>query len=104
MQMLGGLTRPDVFPWVALVVGLCVGSFLNVLIHRLPKMLEREWRADCAELTGQPPESTERYNLFTPASRCPGCGRGIRPLENVPIVSWLALRARCAGCGMRISA
>jgi len=105
MQSLGWYLQPAVFPWVALMFGLCVGSFLNVLIHRLPKMVEREWRADCAELTGQPPpEAQGRYNLFTPASRCPGCGRGIRAFENIPLVSWLVLRARCPGCGMQISA
>jgi len=107
MPTLGWFTQPAVFPWAALVVGLCVGSFLNVVIHRLPKMMEREWQADCAELLGSaggPAPSAEPYNLVTPASRCPGCGRGIRPLENIPLVSWLALRARCAGCGMHISA
>jgi leader peptidase (prepilin peptidase)/N-methyltransferase len=103
MSELGWLTQPAVFPWVALVAGLCVGSFLNVVIHRLPGMMERAWRADCAELAGQPPPKEEPFNLFTPRSRCPGCGRNIRPLENVPIASWLALRGRCAGCGARIS-
>ena len=104
MQMLGWILQPSVFPWVMLVTGLCIGSFLNVVIHRLPKMLEREWRADCAELTGQEAAAGEAYNLVTPRSRCPGCNRGIQAIENVPLVSWLALRARCPGCGMRISA
>jgi leader peptidase (prepilin peptidase)/N-methyltransferase len=103
MADLGGLTQPAVFPWVALVFGLCIGSFLNVVIHRLPKMMERAWRADCAELAGQEAPKEERYNLIAPRSCCPGCGRGIRAIENLPVVSWLALRGKCAGCGMRIS-
>ena len=91
--------------WVgfALVFGLCVGSFLNVVIHRLPKMMERDWRADCAELAGQEMPKQDPYNLFVPRSACPGCGRAIRAVENVPVLSWLALRGKCAGCGMRIS-
>jgi leader peptidase (prepilin peptidase)/N-methyltransferase len=108
---LGWITQPAALPWLALAVGLCVGSFLNVVIHRLPKMMERAWRADCAELmageapgaAGTPPAQAP-YNLFVPRSACPGCGRGIKAIENVPILSWLALRGRCAGCGMRISA
>ncbi len=103
MPVLGWLTQPAVFPWVALGFGLCIGSFLNVVIYRLPRMMEREWRADCAELAGQEAPPQERYNLVVPRSRCPGCGRGIRALENIPLVSWLALRGRCAGCGARIS-
>jgi leader peptidase (prepilin peptidase)/N-methyltransferase len=103
MPELGWLTQPAAFPWVALAFGLCVGSFLNVVIHRLPEMMERAWRADCAELAGGPPAEETPYNLLAPRSACPGCGRGIRALENVPIVSWLALRGKCAGCGMRIS-
>ena len=109
---LGWITQPAAFAWLALVVGLCMGSFLNVVIHRLPKMMERAWRADCAELAageapgvaGQPAPQEPPYNLVMPRSACPGCGRGIRALENVPLLSWLALRGKCAGCGMRISA
>jgi leader peptidase (prepilin peptidase)/N-methyltransferase len=104
MQELGWLTQPAVFPWVMLAVGLCIGSFLNVVIHRLPRMLERAWRADCAELAGQAAPEEAPYNLYVPRSACPGCGRGIRAVENVPVLSWLALRGRCTGCGMRISA
>ena len=103
MSELGWFTQPAVFPWAALGVGICVGSFLNVVIHRLPKMMERAWRADCAELAGQAPPKEDPYNLFSPGSCCPGCGRGIRAIENVPIASWLALRGKCAGCGSRIS-
>ena len=100
---LGWLTQPAVFPWVALAFGLCGGSFLNVVIHRLPNMMERAWRADCAELAGQPVPDEARYNLVLPRSTCPGCGRGIKAIENIPVFSWLALRGKCAGCGMRIS-
>ena len=103
MQDLGWLTQPAVFPWAALALGLCAGSFLNVVIHRLPAMMERAWRADCAELAGQEAPKEEPYNLVVPRSRCPGCGRTIAAIENLPIVSWLALRGKCAGCGARIS-
>ena len=103
MPEMGWLPQPAVFPWAALAAGLCIGSFLNVVIHRLPKMMERAWRADCAELAGQPPPKEDPYNLVVPRSRCPSCGRGITAIENVPIASWLALRGRCAGCGARIS-
>jgi leader peptidase (prepilin peptidase)/N-methyltransferase len=103
MQELGWVVQPAAFPWVALAVGLCVGSFLNVVIHRLPKMMERAWRAECADLAGQEPPQEPPYNLVLPRSACPGCGRAIRAAENIPLVSWLALRGKCAGCGMRIS-
>lgn len=104
MPEMGSFTGPAVFPWLALVLGLCIGSFLNVVIHRLPKMMERAWRADCAELAGQPAPKEAPYNLLVPRSNCPGCGRRIAAIENLPIVSWLALRGKCAGCGKRISA
>jgi leader peptidase (prepilin peptidase)/N-methyltransferase len=103
MPALGWLTQPAVFPWVALAFGLCVGSFLNVVIHRLPRMMERGWREECAEIAGTPLPAQGRYNLFVPRSACPSCGRGIRAIENVPVASWIALRGKCAGCGARIS-
>jgi leader peptidase (prepilin peptidase)/N-methyltransferase len=84
-------------------VGLCIGSFLNVVIHRLPKMMERAWRAECAELAGQSLPAEPAYNLVVPRSACPKCARPIRAWENVPLASWLALRGKCAGCGTRIS-
>lgn len=87
----------------ALVFGLAVGSFLNVVIHRLPKMLEREWKEQCAWLQGQAPDQGQPYNLVLPPSTCPQCGHGIRWYENVPLVSWLALRGRCSRCSARIS-
>jgi leader peptidase (prepilin peptidase)/N-methyltransferase len=86
------------------VLGLVCGSFLNVVIHRLPRMMETRWRAECAELTQQQPAQDERYNLFVPRSRCPKCGHGIRAIENVPVLSWLVLRGRCSACRGRISA
>jgi leader peptidase (prepilin peptidase)/N-methyltransferase len=91
-----------VFPWAALVAGLCVGSFLNVVIHRLPRMMEREWRAECAALAGQEAPKQEPYSLLAPRSSCPACGHRIRPLENVPVLSFLWLRGRCAACRARI--
>jgi leader peptidase (prepilin peptidase)/N-methyltransferase len=103
MPDLGWLVQPAAFPWIAFAFGLCVGSFLNVVIHRLPKMMERDWRADCAELAGQEIPRPEPYNLVAPRSACPGCGRAIRAVENIPLLSWLALRGKCAGCGTRIS-
>jgi leader peptidase (prepilin peptidase) / N-methyltransferase len=89
----------------ALLFGLLVGSFLNVVVHRLPLMMRRDWRAQCAEEMAQPapalPEG--RFDLVAPRSRCPACRRQIRALENIPLVSWLALKGRCAGCSARIS-
>jgi leader peptidase (prepilin peptidase) / N-methyltransferase len=103
MTAVGWLAEPAVLPWVAFAFGLCIGSFLNVVIHRLPRMLERAWRAECAELAGQAPPPQETYNLVVPRSGCPHCGHRIRAWENVPVVSWLALRGKCSGCRQRIS-
>ena len=83
--------------------GLLIGSFLNVVIYRLPKMLEREWAAGCAELSGQAPPEQERFNLLVPRSRCQQCGHQIRWYENVPVLSYLALRGKCSACGTAIS-
>jgi len=105
MSSLGWLAQPAALPWVALVFGLCVGSFLNVVIHRLPRMMEREWKAQCAELAGNAVASSEEpYNLVRPRSACPACGHRIRAWENIPLASWLALRGRCSACRARISA
>ena len=98
MTSLGWLIQPAVFPWFALVLGVCVGSFLNVVIHRLPQMLEREWRTECAALAGQEAPKEEPLSLVRPASRCPACGHRIRWIENVPLASYLVLRGRCAAC------
>ena len=83
--------------------GLLVGSFLNVVIHRLPRMMESDWATQCAELRGEPPPSGERLTLATPRSRCPGCGHAIAAWENVPIVSYLVLGGKCRHCRTRIS-
>ncbi|MGE3772071.1 MAG: A24 family peptidase [Gammaproteobacteria bacterium] len=99
-------TSPAAFSAVLGVFGLLIGSFLNVVIHRLPIMLDREWRRDCTVLLTPaavlPVE--ERYNLATPRSCCPRCGSAIRAIDNVPILSWLALRGRCRHCGAPIAA
>ncbi|HWP94802.1 MAG TPA: A24 family peptidase [Gammaproteobacteria bacterium] len=84
-------------------LGLAIGSFLNVVILRLPVMMEREWRRQCAESEGRAAPPEEPFNLITPPSRCPACGTRIRPLDNLPLVSWLLLRGRCRACGATIS-
>ena len=84
-------------------LGLVVGSFLNVVVHRLPRMLDREWRAQCAELEGKAPVAAPRYDLLVPASHCPACDHAIRWYENLPVVSWIALRGRCSACRAPIS-
>src|SRR5436305_15147166 len=104
MQSFGWLAQPAVLPWFALFFGLCIGSFLNVVIHRLPKVMEREWRAECADLMGQPAPAEAPLSLLAPRSRCPGCGHGITALENIPLVSWLVLKGKCSKCGTKISA
>jgi leader peptidase (prepilin peptidase) / N-methyltransferase len=88
---------------LALVFGLVVGSFLNVVIHRLPIMMERDWLAQCAELRGEEAHAQEPLSLAMPRSRCPACGHPITALENIPILSYLALGGRCRGCRVRIS-
>ena len=102
MDFAGWIALPEVLPWAALAFGLCVGSFLNVVVHRVPRMMDREWRAQCAELEGRETAPAPRYNLVVPRSACPSCGRMIRAHENVPVASWLFLRGRCAGCKARI--
>lgn len=89
---------------VAAVVGLCIGSFLNVVIHRLPRMLEQGWRTQCAELSGDAAPPVARYNLIVPRSQCPACGHRIGALENVPVFSYLFLRGHCLACNASISA
>lgn len=94
--------------WVGLglagLFGLLVGSFLNVVIHRLPLMLERRWAQECAEAAGTtPPDSAGAVTLATPRSRCPHCGTAIASHHNVPVLSYLWLRGRCAHCQGRIS-
>jgi leader peptidase (prepilin peptidase)/N-methyltransferase len=97
------MAHPAVFPWLCLAVGLCVGSFLNVVIHRLPKIMQRDWEAQCAELRGEPPSEHEPFNLARPGSHCPACSHPISALQNIPLASYLALGGKCAACGTRIS-
>ncbi|MGX1924065.1 prepilin peptidase [Vibrio sp. NH-7] len=97
---------PWLFPTMATIFGLIIGSFLNVVIHRLPKIMEREWRQECAEsfpeYNIEAPKGT--YNLSVPRSTCPKCHTPIRIIDNIPVVSWLLLRGKCRQCGNPISA
>ena len=106
MTAFAWLAQASVFPWIALVFGLCIGSFLNVVIHRLPKMMEREWKEQCAEPENEDPSHgtppSERYNLVVPRSACPQCGHRITALENIPLLSYAFLRGKCSGCSARI--
>ncbi len=87
---------------IAALLGLLVGSFLNVVIHRLPRMLEREWQAQCESLAGREPAPGPDYNLLTPRSACPHCGHEIRWYENIPLLSFVWLKGRCSACGQPI--
>lgn len=103
MTSLGPLTHPAIFPWLCLAFGLCVGSFLNVVIYRLPKIMSRDWEIQCAELRGEEPPKQDAFNLAWPRSSCPACAHPIPALQNIPIASYLALGGKCAACGARIS-
>lgn len=100
-ETLGGLVA------VIGLLGLCVGSFLNVVIHRLPKMMEQEWREQCAECCGENCQNSastvEKLSLARPRSRCPACGHAIGAHENIPLLSYLLLRGRCSACGTAIA-
>ena len=102
--MLTAFQDPFFFTLTCTALGLIVGSFLNVVILRLPKMMEQSWRQECSELLDQPPPEEPHLTLSHPGSQCPGCGTPIKPWQNIPVISWLALRGQCALCGMRISA
>ena len=91
------------FVLCALVLGLLVGSFLNVVVHRLPIMMRRDWRAQAREFLELPAEPASTFNLVLPHSRCPHCDHEIRPWENIPLASWLALRGKCSSCRAPIS-
>ena len=96
------LVSPGVDAALFGVLGLLVGSFLNVVIYRLPKMMEAEWADNCAELSGAEAPAREPFNLARPRSRCQKCQHAIRWYENIPVLSYLALRGRCASCGTSI--
>ncbi|WP_157615199.1 A24 family peptidase [Rhizobacter sp. Root404] len=98
-QLVGALLSPLTLA----VLGLLIGSFLNVVIHRMPLMMERGWRMESAELLGVTIEPTPEITLSTPRSRCPSCGHQIRWYENIPVVSYLSLRGKCSACKAPIS-
>lgn len=90
---------PLAFVVAALVLGLVIGSFLNVVVWRLPKMLERDWQHQAQDILGLPSEApSPTYNLMLPHSHCPQCAHRIRAWENIPLLSYLALRGRCSNC------
>jgi leader peptidase (prepilin peptidase)/N-methyltransferase len=97
---------PAAFPWIAGLFGLAIGSFLNVVIYRLPVMLERKWRSQCQEIlkpNKKPPDTAKRFDLVAPGSSCPHCGHVITVLENIPVLSFLWLRGKCSACSKPIS-
>ncbi len=85
------------------LLGLFIGSFLNVVVHRLPIMMQRQWQAEIADLRNEPVPDHPRFNLMLPRSRCPHCGHQITAEENIPVISWLLLRGRCSACKTGIS-
>ena len=101
--MMTAFHDPAFFTLTCTALGLIVGSFLNVVILRLPKMMEQGWQRDCCEVLDQPAPVQEPISLSHPGSHCPGCGVAIKPWQNIPVISWLVLRGRCAQCGMGIS-
>lgn len=104
MPLLDGLNPGPAFLVASvLLVGLCIGSFLNVVIHRLPLMLQREWRAEARAVLELAPAEEPAVSLVRPASHCPACRTPIKPWHNVPVLGWLWLRGRCASCGAAIS-
>jgi leader peptidase (prepilin peptidase) / N-methyltransferase len=96
-------TEPTVLIVFATIIGLLVGSFLNVVIHRLPIMMEQEWHANCLELQGKDAEVKEKYTLVTPRSACPKCQHKITASENIPLISYLVLGGKCSACKTKIS-
>ena len=101
--MMTAFHDPAFFTLTCTALGLIVGSFLNVVILRLPKMMEQGWQRECCEVLDQPAPVQEPISLSHPGSHCPGCGAAIKPWQNMPVISWLVLRGRCAQCGMGIS-
>jgi leader peptidase (prepilin peptidase)/N-methyltransferase len=96
-------TEPALLAAIALILGATIGSFLNVVCLRLPRMMQQEWKGQCCELLETPLEPAEPFNLAFPPSRCPQCGHSIRAWENIPVISYMLLRGRCAGCQTSIS-
>lgn len=96
-------SSPAMLIATCVLLGLCTGSFLNVVIHRMPRIMESRWRAECAELNEQEAPPQERYDLVVPRSSCPACGHRITALENIPVLSYLALRGKCSACRKPIS-
>jgi len=94
---------PLFFAGAIAIFSLAVGSFLNVVIHRLPKMMERQWRAEIAAHDGKEAPAAPPYNLVVPRSQCPACGKSIPALQNIPVLSYLLLRGKCAACNAPIS-
>jgi leader peptidase (prepilin peptidase)/N-methyltransferase len=104
--MLALLTQmPILFIGISFVLALLIGSFLNVVIYRLPIMMEREWRAQCDEIAETPAEElpTGRFDLVAPRSRCPACGHLITAMQNIPVISYLMLGGKCSNCKAPIS-
>jgi leader peptidase (prepilin peptidase) / N-methyltransferase len=100
------LDSPALFGGFLFALGLLVGSFLNVVIHRIPKMMEQQFRQECQLIDAPidaPIPSIARYNLIVPRSACPNCGHAISAIENIPVISYLFLRGRCKGCSVKIS-
>ncbi|MFE8072075.1 A24 family peptidase [Marinobacteraceae bacterium S3BR75-40.1] len=100
------IAQPYIFYPALFIASLCIGSFLNVVIHRLPEMMKRDWRSQCEEFLEYPEDQRTQFDhlgLATPRSRCPHCGHKITALENIPVISYLFLRGRCSGCQAQIS-
>ena len=98
MLLLPADMGPGLVAALAAILGLLIGSFLNVVIYRVPKMMEGQWAAECANLNGAPAQPAEQFNLLTPRSRCSGCGHLIRWYENIPVLSYVFLRGKCSAC------
>lgn len=97
--------HPPLLIGTVFLFGLLIGSFINVVVYRLPVMMDRDWRRQCLEYLhpDEPVAEGERFDLITPRSRCPSCGHRIKALENIPVLSYLFLRGTCSACGTRIS-
>lgn len=102
-SLFAAMAEPLLLAPVAAVLGLVVGSFLNVVIYRLPLMMERAWQRDCDELAGKSPRPEERFDLSVPRSRCTHCGHMVTARDNIPVLSYLLLRGRCRACSAHIS-